>query len=84
MNHDRATDMICVKCGGRECFRIGVVGYVTLHRTGDIGDYEHLEFSDDEDCCCLKCGHEGTIGDFRIEGLDVHIATIYDSGEPKL
>ena len=72
-NFDRARDFVCLRCGNRESFRVGVVGLVTLTRTGDIGDYEHFELDPEQACKCQQCGADETIQDFLVPGLDDHL-----------
>lgn len=76
LNYDRARDFICLRCGNREAFRVGVVGMVTLVRTGDIGDYEHFELDPEDGCRCLKCGADETVQKFIVEGLDDYLQAL--------
>lgn len=71
--HGRAKDFICLSCGSRESFRVGIVGLVTLTSNGDIGDYEHFELDPEDACKCNACGADETIQDFIVPGLDAYL-----------
>lgn len=78
-------DMAC-ECGQRDQFRIEVAVVADVddcHIEPDKPDYS--SFNNDSYCRCCSCQEDGDVSDFKIEGLDALLRTIYNDEitEPK-
>lgn len=63
-------DMACPECGQRGPLRIAATIVATVFDDGTDRDESDCEWDGKSRCSCEDCGHEGTVDDFTIEGLD--------------
>ena len=74
INDNVLVDMICPNCGARGTFRITATVTATVFDDG-VEETEDTAWDDSSACTCSGCGHDGTVGEFTIPGLDDELST---------
>ncbi|MCA9062663.1 MAG: hypothetical protein KDA96_06375 [Planctomycetaceae bacterium] len=65
-------NLACPKCGNDDCLRIAVTAVATV--TDDGAEVTGaIDWHDRSFATCPCCGHDGTVGDFRIPAPDKHL-----------
>ena len=68
-NENCLEDVACPKCGYRHRFIIQATSSFIMEDSG-TSEFGDVEYDDNNYIACDSCGNDGTVGDFKIPGLD--------------
>lgn len=68
-NNNCLEDTACPECGYRHRFIIQATSAFIMEDSG-TSEFRDVEYDDKNYIACDSCGHDGTVAEFRIPGLD--------------
>lgn len=74
-NNNCLEDKACPKCGSRGSFHIACTTIMDVDDSG-TDDPQGAEWDENSYIQCRHCDHDGTVGEFTIDGLDAAIAKL--------